>query len=193
MYVQEILLIQPFYPSQKIQPQSWNDPRIEVRTSPIHGKGIFANANIQKGETVMIWGGTLFTYEEILAGKALEHSSTAVHEGIYLGHTPEQGLSTDDYLNHTCDPNIWMVNETTWVARRNIHAGEEITADFAMYWGPEDKEWVQWECQCGSPLCRKLFTNQDWQMPELQERYGNHFSSYILESIRLLDEVKVCD
>jgi uncharacterized protein len=185
------MLTEPFLPSQKIQPQSWIDSRLEVRTSSIHGRGIFTNADILQGEVIMIWGGTLFTYEDILAGKALEHSYTAIYEGIFLGHTPEQGMSTDDYLNHSCDPNIWMINETTWIARRDIKADEEITADFVMYWGPEDKGWVQWKCQCGSPLCRKMFTNQDWQRPELQERYGNHFSAYINECIKQLIEIEV--
>jgi len=173
---------------QKISPRSWVDARLEVRSSPIHGKGIFANAPIQQGEIVIVWGGILFTLEDIRAGKALEHSYTAIGEGIYLGHTSEQGNSVDDYINHSCDPNVWLVNEITLVARRDISVGDEVTADFVMYWEPDEEESDPWECHCGSALCRKVFTSRDWRRVELHERYGNHFSPYINERIRRLRE-----
>ena len=38
-------------------PLSWRSPKTEVRQSPIHGKGLFATADIAKGEIVMIKGG----------------------------------------------------------------------------------------------------------------------------------------
>lgn len=99
------------FTSQRILPQSWIDSRIEVRSSPIHGRGIFATSPIQQGEVVIIWGGTLFSLDDIRAGKAVEHSYAAIREEIFLGHTREQGNSADDYMNHSCDPNIWMINE----------------------------------------------------------------------------------
>lgn len=175
---------------QGIQPLSWIDSRIEVRLSPIHGRGIFATAPIQQGEVVIIWGGTLFTLDDVRAGKAVEHSYAAIGEGVFLGHTCEQGNSADDYMNHSCDPNIWMTNEITWGARRDINADDEITADFAMYWEPDEEEWKPWACHCGSALCRKIFTSQDWRRVELHERYGNHFSPYIGGCIRRLRETK---
>jgi SET domain-containing protein len=183
------LLADHFPKLQKIPPLSWIDSRIEVRSSSIHGKGIFATAPIQQGEVVIIWGGTLFTLEDIHAGKAAEHSYAAIHEGVFLGHTCEQGNSADDFMNHSCDPNIWMVNEITWAARRNINTGEEVTCDCAMYWGPDEDEPAEWECHCDSALCRKVFTTQDWQRTELHERYGCHFAPYINEHISQLHEI----
>lgn len=179
------MLTDPIF-SQEIQKRSWIDPRIEVRSSHIHTNGMFANAPIQPGEVVIIWGGKLFTLEDIQAGRAAEHSYTAIRRGIFLGHSIEQGNSTDDYMNHSCDPNIWMINETTWVARRNINPGDEVTGDFAMFWGDDGDERAMWECHCGSSLCRKVFTVDDWQLAELQERYGNHFAPYILEAQKAL-------
>lgn len=173
----------------KISPQSQNDPRLEARPSPIHGTGVFTTGNIQAGEVLMVWGGTLFTWEDIQAGKALEHSYCSIDEGVILGHTPEQGYSVDDFTNHSCDPNVWMADELTIVARRDIQAGEEITADLAMWWDP-DEEGVAWECRCGSPQCRKIFTSHDWRRPELHARYGEHFLPYINRRIRCLREAQ---
>ena len=177
-------------PLQEIRPLSWTDSRLEVRSSPIHGKGLFATAPIRQGEVVIIWGGSLFTAEDIRAGKAAEHSYAAIREGIFLGHPCELGNSTDDFMNHSCDPNIWMTNEITWVARRDISTGEEVTGDCAMYWEPDEEEWEPWECHCGSTLCRKVFTSRDWRQVELHERYGNHFMPYINERIKRLGETK---
>ncbi len=174
----------------KIQAQSWIDSRLQVRASPIHGRGLFATAPVQKGEVVIVWGGTIFTLRDIQAGKAAEHSYTALRRGIFLGHSVEQGNSADDYMNHSCDPNIWMTDEITWVARRDIRKDDEVTADFAMYWGPDGDGWAEWACHCGSKLCRKAFTTRDWERVDLQERYGNYFAPYINACIRRLHDAK---
>jgi uncharacterized protein len=186
---QEIRFLEAFMPIdhfltlKEISPLSWIDSRLEVRSSPIQGQGMFANATIQQGEVVIVWGGTLFTLEDIRAGKSLEHSYAAIGEGIFLGHTSEQGYSADDYMNHSCDPNVWLANEITLVARRDINTGDELTFDLAMFWVPDEEEWGPLECHCGSTLCRQVFTSRDWRRVELHERYGNHFSPYILDRI----------
>jgi hypothetical protein len=173
---------------QRIQPKSWVDPRLEVRRSPIHDRGLFATAPIKRDEVLIVWGGTFFTIEDILAGKAVEHGYAAIRAGLFLGHTVEEGNSDDDFMNHSCDPNIWMTDEITWVARRDISAGEEVTGDCAMYWGDDGGEQMTWECRCGSPQCRKRFTTEDWRRTDLQERYGDHFAPYINEHIQGLLE-----
>jgi hypothetical protein len=90
-----------------------------------------------------------------------------------------------DFINHSCNPNVWMKDEVTLVARRGIVVGEELTIDYAMIEGTE--EWVgPWECRCGSELCRGRYTGNDWRQKELQERYRNHFSPFICERIRRL-------
>jgi SET domain-containing protein len=182
--------IEGFDGRKEILPSSWVDSRIEVRLSPIHGRGIFATAPIQEGEVVIIWGGVYFTLEDIQTGKASEHSFAAVRKGLFLGHSLRQGNSPDDFMNHSCDPNIWMIDEVTWVARRDIGIDEELTCDCAMYWGDDGDEPAEWDCRCGSDLCRKRFTTDDWRLTDLHERYGHHFAPYINDQIRQILEVK---
>jgi hypothetical protein len=91
------------------------------------------------------------------------------------------GLAVDDFLNHSCDPNIWMADEVTLVARRAIAAGEEVLVDYAMY---SSSDWVAaWTCHCGAPACRGKILGTDWQLPELQARYNGHFSPFIERKI----------
>ena len=117
-----------------IAPASRVHPQVEIRASGIHGRGLFATAHIPAGEKVIAWGGKIFTPTKIRAGAAATHSYAAIRPGIFLGHPREQGNSPDDHVNHSYDPNIWMINEITWEARRNIKAGEELTADCACFW-----------------------------------------------------------
>ena len=170
----------------KINPSSWIDPRLETRKSPIHGRGVFTKEKIAQGEVIIIFGGTLFSPEEILAGKAVEHSFAAIADGVFLGHTLEHGNSTDDFVNHSCDPNVWMLDEITVAARRDIAPEEEITADLVMWWEPDEEDVASWACNCGSQACRKVFTSQDWRIVELQEKYKGHLVPYISERIKQL-------
>jgi hypothetical protein len=45
-------------------PQTWTDPRIEFKKSPISGDGMFAREPIKKGEVVCIVGGMVMTDSE---------------------------------------------------------------------------------------------------------------------------------
>ena len=139
---------------------------------------MFALEPIKNSEIVVIWGGTLFTRSQIRAGKAKPHGISEIGEGLYLASLPHEPNSPDDFMNHSCDPNVGMADEVTLVARRDIVAGEELTADYAMW--STDPDWVlHTPCNCGSPLCRKKITGNDWKLDELQSRYDGHFSPFI--------------
>jgi SET domain-containing protein len=155
--------------------ESWLDPRIEVRPSTIHGCGMFAAQPIHAGEVVIIWGGDLFTGEDIRAGKARRDSVAALDEDLYLADPVDDPDGPDYFLNHSCSPNVWMQDAVTLVARRDIVPSEELTADYALW--EMDEDWtLPEECRCGSPLCRTIITGGDWRLAMLQERYAGHFS-----------------
>jgi len=99
-----------------------------------------------------------------------------------LGDAPDGEDYAADDTNHSCDPNLWMKDEITLMARREIAAGEELMADYMMWEANEDYR-AAWQCSCGSPLCRRNITGRDWRLPELQETYRNHFSPFLNERI----------
>jgi SET domain-containing protein len=146
---------------------------------------MFALEPIEKNEVVVIWGGLLFTKEEIRAGKAKRGSISAIDENLYLAEDKDGPSDPADFMNHSCDPNVWMKDEVTLVARCRIEPSEELTADYAMWEAGEDYV-MPWKCACGSSLCRKTITGRDWRLRELQERYGNHFSPFINRRIKQL-------
>jgi hypothetical protein len=176
--------IMPIRLAQSYIPRSWTDPRIEVRASSIQGKGMFACKPIKKGEIVVIWGGQVFSEAEFKSGKARERSTVPIDDGLYLGSVYNDPENLDEYMNHSCDSNVWLKDEVTLIARRDIAKGEELTIDYALW---EASSAWQMLCCCGSPLCRKLITGRDWKLPELQIRYQDHFSPYIAARIQNLN------
>jgi hypothetical protein len=84
------------------------------------------------------------------------------------------------YSNHSCDANLGVRGEITFVAMRDISAGEELTHDWAM---TDDNEDDPVQCHCGAAHCRGILTGKDWQMPEVQQRYAGYFSTYLANKI----------
>ena len=167
----------PWRRNVRIDHPTWIDPRIEIRESPLHGRGAFAVAPIQAGEVVTIWAHTVIEPSDFATSEGGELHQRADGSYVWL---PESWMELDGYdpaedrLNHSCDPNVWMLDEVTLVARRDIAAGEELMGDYALW--ELDLDWVcPWECRCGSPDCRGSVTGSDWELPSLQRRYRGHF------------------
>ena len=65
-------------------------------------------------------------------------------------------------------------------ARRDIAADEEVTNDYAT--STSDPHFSM-GCSCGSPLCRDTMTGNDWRLPELRQRYGDHWVPALITRI----------
>jgi SET domain-containing protein len=161
---------------------SYRSPKTEVCQSKIHGRGLFANADIAKGEIVVVKGGHIVDRETLRREITPRLGPVEIQIGDDLFIAPvtdeERELSML-YTNHSCDPNIGLSGEITFVAMRDISAGEELTHDWAM---TDDDDYLV-ECNCGALNCRKTLTGKDWQRPELQKKYAGYFSAYLAKKI----------
>jgi hypothetical protein len=169
---------------------SWLHPHLEKRCSPTQGCGIFAKADIKKGERLAIFGGMIMLIEEMYQlPPEMQSYTMQIEERFVLG--PAGTIPEDtDFFNHSCDPNSGFSGQVFLVAMRDIRAGEEVTFDYAMTVSESVGSDMVFslDCACGSPLCRKTITEQDWMLPGLQARYQGYFSSYIQDKIDRLDE-----
>ena len=161
-------------------PYSWLDGRVKVERSAIHGLGLFATALIRKNEVVEVLGGTTLTDSQVQAVIARGER----YDGIALADDCNLCIEPPDWPgvhgNHSCDPNLWMRDEITVEARRDIRAGEELTADYALY---TIAGWWSMPCACSSRLCRGAVTGDDWQRPELIAIYRGHFAPVVARRI----------
>ncbi len=163
-------------------PLSYRSPKTEVRESKIHGCGLFAKADIARGEIVAIKGGHIVDRETLRREitPRLGPVEIQIDDDLFIApvNADERDLSML-YSNHSCDPNIALRGEITFVAMRDIRAGEELTHDWAM----TDDDDYSVECNCGASNCRKTLTGKDWQRPDLQEKYAGYFSAYLAAKI----------
>jgi uncharacterized protein len=161
---------------------SYRSPKTEVRESKIHGRGLFATADIAKDEIVAVKGGHIVSGEQLRERitPRLGPVEIQIDDDLYIAPVSEEERELSMlYSNHSCDPNIGVRGEITFVAMRDIRAGEELTHDWAM----TDNGDYSVKCNCRSSECRGTLTGKDWQRPELQPRYGGYFSTYLAEKI----------
>jgi hypothetical protein len=171
---------------RKYLSKTWYDSRLEILPSPIQGNGMFATQAIQEGETVVINGGTVLSDAEFQA----YITNLSRYNAIQIGedaHMVEIYATPDELIggmNHSCDSNLWMSDEVTFVARKAIAVDEEVTVDYALF--TTIAHWVlEQPCCCGSPVCRQTVSGSDWQRKDVRERYRDHFSPFINERIRV--------
>jgi len=146
------------------------------------GKAVFARDVIEPGELIAVWSGRIVSAAELdeLTEEIRRHT-VQVEERLYLAsHGPDEG---PDFINHSCEPNAGLDGQVVIVALQRIQPGDEVTIDYAMCDGsPYD----EFDCACGSAICRGRVTGEDWRNPTLWERYAGHFSPYLERRIRAL-------
>lgn len=163
-------------------PLSFLSPKTEVRESAIHGRGLFAAEEIAKDEIVAVKGGHIISRATLLELQPLVGpAEIQIGDDLFICPvTADEREGSMIFSNHSCEPNIGVRGEITFVAMRNIAAGDELTHDWAM----TDNDESSTACHCRAANCRGTITGKDWQKPELQERYRGYFSAYLAHKMR---------
>lgn len=146
------------------------------------GHSVIARAVIQPGELIGVWSGRIVSADELEAlPEEIRRHTVQIEEDLYLASIGAN--EPPDFINHSCEPNAGLDGQIAIVALRRILPGEEVTIDYAMCDGtPYD----EFDCACGSPMCRGKVTGDDWRDPALWERYAGHFSPYLQRRIDAL-------
>ena len=130
-----------------------------VRSSPLHGAGVYTTAAIKAGARVLEYTGKRLTKKET-EGMYADSEVTYLF-GLDDGKTVIDGFGTAAFVNHSCDPNCEtdQIDNRIWIiAYRDIQAGEELTYDYNLYdVDPEEET----PCFCGSKECRGTMLSPD--------------------------------
>jgi SET domain-containing protein len=134
-------------------------PPVFVRSSPIHGTGVFAARDICAGERLLEYKGERISKSESARREAARRAENGAQAGVFLfvldaetdidGDTPE---NTARFLNHSCEENCEVIAEDRrlWIcAKRDIPAGEELTFDYAF----PLSAFLEHPCHCGAAGC----------------------------------------
>jgi len=139
-------------------------PRIVVRGSAIHGKGVFATRAIAKGERIIEYKGKVIT-EQAADDRYGEDEGN--HTFLFLLENDMvidgyRGGNSARWINHSCSPNCEPVEEDNRLyihAIRNIRAGEELSYEYNLViegrYTPAIKR--LYACRCGTRKCQGTF------------------------------------
>lgn len=135
-----------------------------VRSSGIHGKGIFATRPIKKGTRIIEYKGERIT--EAQADKRYEDDDSN-HTFLFLLNNDmvidaTYGGNSARWINHCCQPNCEPEEEDDRVyihARRDIKPGEELSYDYQLVIEEKHTAAVKkfYACRCGAKKCRGNF------------------------------------
>ncbi len=135
----------------------------EVRTSSVHGRGVFARVPIPAGKRLIEYKG-----ERISWDTAIERAAAAAHP---IGHTYFFSLAdgrvidgaskgnSARFINHSCEPNCEPFEHDDGrvyiYTLRDIEAGEELSYYYALIYEGRHTAAVKraFPCRCGAPSC----------------------------------------
>lgn len=154
---------------------------VEVGPSTIEGLGMFAAQAFRAGVRVR----EVNVVREITSAHPLrpDLDERADHCDYPDGRVVLIG-PPDRYLNHSCDPNAYVLYEAGRcfiIARRDITSGEEVTCDYSLNVTGGDT----WPCNCGAARCRGSVTGDFFRLPEaLQREYRPFLAEWFVRSHR---------
>ena len=172
---------------------SWMNPSLEVKSSSINERGVYALTAVKAGERLAIFGGDILLIDETCSlPEQFRFYPLQIEERFMLYMRSPSSPEDTDYFNHSCSPNAGLKGQIFLVAMRDIPAGEEITFDYCMSLSEFEGSGfsISFDCSCGASCCRRRVTQKDWLDPELQRRYKGFFSLYIQEKIDRLNTAR---
>jgi SET domain-containing protein len=139
-------------------------PKIVVRTSGVHGRGVYAGRKLAKGERIIEYKGELIGWRE--ADRRPPSDPDDPNHTFFFSLSDGKhvidanvGGNAARWINHSCDPNCESAEDDGRVfieALRDIRAGEELFYDYGLVIDeritPTLKK--QFRCLCGAKECR---------------------------------------
>lgn len=149
-------------------------PGLEIRKSPIEGKGCFSVADFKGRRKIAEYTGEKITNAEanLRAGRR-KLRICAINNRWSLDGS--RGGNGTHYINHSCEPNAYMqilYGHILFIALRDIEPGEEITIDYESTLHSNKKK-----CICGAPSCRGTINKMQKEKGKRQKRSKELFPS----------------
>ena len=165
---------------------------IEIKSSPIHGRGIFAVRNFKEGEKIIEYVGEKIRKKESTrrAIRAMERARLDPSKGaVYIFDLDENWDIDGDVewnearlINHSCAPNcetsireghIWIL------AMVHIKKGDELLYNY----GYDLEHYTQHPCRCGAPTCvGYIVSESEWE--KLRKMVAENSATVLKETLK---------
>ena len=130
-----------------------------VRSSSLHGAGVYTTTPIKKRTRILEYTGPRMPREEsegMYADSEVTYLFTMEDEKTII-----DGFGMAAFVNHSCDPNCVsdQIDGRIWIiALRDIAANEELTYDYCL-WDAEPGE--EAPCYCEAKNCRGTMYSEE--------------------------------
>lgn len=135
-----------------------------LRTSKIHGTGVYAARKIPAGTKIFEYVGELISAEEADRRHPV-NPDDPFHTFFFAlgnGDVIDGGVGGNEakWINHSCEPNCETEETAEYrvyvVALRDIKRGEELYYDYGLVLDERltKKVKAQYQCLCGTDACR---------------------------------------
>ncbi|TFH18025.1 MAG: SET domain-containing protein [Lentisphaerales bacterium] len=131
--------------------------RFSVRSSTIHGKGVYARQRLAKGLRLIEYKGARRPWGDCKDEKESVTYLFDVEDGLVID--PWIRGNSAKYINHSCAPNCEAVLEEGRVyieSIREIQPDDELTYDYSLTLErrPTKEDIARHACRCRSRRCR---------------------------------------
>lgn len=141
-------------------------PKVVVRNSKVHGRGVYAARNLAKGERVIEYKGERIRWKE--ADRRPPSDPDDPHHTFLFALSDHKtvidasvGGNAARYINHSCAPNCETEEDEEGKrvfiqTLRAIKAGEELNYDYGLLAEERITPTLKknYECRCGARNCR---------------------------------------
>jgi uncharacterized protein len=145
--------------------------RIVVRSSPVHGRGVFALQPLSVGTKILEYKGEIVSWKQ--AQRRYERSNAEAGHTFFFdlddGRVIDgaRGGNSARWINHSCQPNCETEQDGDRVfihALRDIEPGDELFIDYGLV--VEGRQTValrqMYVCYRQSPKCRKTMRKREF-------------------------------
>jgi len=139
-------------------------PKVVVKKSGLHGKGLFAARDLAAEERLIEYKGKRY-------GKDEHPEMTADGITKFLGLSDGTGIDGTGWAalaNHGCAPNCELREEAggpllrAWLyTLKPVKRGEELVWDYRLEVKSRKTAYADWACACGAAACRGTMADPD--------------------------------
>ena len=156
-------------------------PKLVRQKAASHGYGVFCCEAINKDTHVLTMSGKVLDASEVtddMRAMQIGPQSYLV-EDIAEGDDGSQDCYLDNYLNHSCEPNVGFTEgDLRLFSLREIAQGQELLWDYST--SMNETGWSL-PCFCGSASCRGRIESHDALAPEQQAKLRPIVLNYLRE------------
>jgi len=150
---------------------NYTPSEVEIRTSPLFGKGCFAKHDIPKGKVVFMKGGRFILKDSLEAALLNVVNYIQISDQYVLSSlNPIDDTNIGLQINHSCHNfNCGFVDAghpedaISIIATRKINAGEELLIDYAFF----DPDYKRFHCNCCAGKCSRISQTREEVMADL--------------------------